>query len=104
MKNVTVGNCKKMIIDMDRNIDQNDDSFKAAVVMLYGSLSGKHHAGTLRSKTGYASDFVKSVCSNLRKNLIWQNGMTHADWGNETEGSSEFWLHVAVALGFIERA
>lgn len=105
MKYVTVKQCKEEIIRMDPNCNQNDDAFKAAVILLYGSLSGKHHSKTLQAKTGYPMEFVMMVAGNLRKNEVWlAGGKTAANWGDEENGGVEFWLHVSIALGFIEKA
>lgn len=101
----TVGNVKKEIKRMDPALDENDDAFKAAVIMLYGSITGKHHSRSLQAKTGYPMDFIVSVTGNLRKSGIWtKDGKTAADWNNEESGGVEFWIHVSVGLGFIERA
>ncbi len=103
MKYITVDNCKRQIKELDPKLSEEDDGFKAAVIMLYGSLSGFHHVKTLHSKCGYDMEFTKMVARNLRNNGIWASGNTYADWDRDG-GAAEFWLHVAVALGFIERA
>lgn len=103
MKYITVKNCEKMIAELDPNINKEDDSYKVAVILLYGSLRGKHHSKTLYAKTLFPMEFIKKTVSNLKKNGIWENGHTNADYASES-GGTEFWVHVAVGLGFIERA
>ncbi len=103
MKYVTVGNCEKAILELDPNVNKDDDAYKVAVILMYGSLSGKHHSKTIQAKTGFPMEFVKTTVHNFKNNEIWENGLTRADYGSEG-GGTEFWLHVAVGLGFVERA
>lgn len=101
MKYITVGNCKKEIERMDPNINKDDEAYKVAVLLMYGSLSGKHHSKTLYAKTLYPMEFIKTVVKRLKDNGVWENGKTNASWDGES-GGVEFWLHVTVGLGFIE--
>lgn len=104
MKYVTVGNCEKIIHELDASLSKDDDSYKVGIILLYGSLSGKHHSKTLFAKTRYPIEFIKKVVHNFKNNGIWENGKTNADYSNEQSGGAEFWLHVGVGLGYIQRA
>jgi hypothetical protein len=94
-----------MVHEMDENLDRNDETYKAAVVMLAG-LSATQDMPRIERLTGYNHEFVKFVKWNLRKAKIWEKNNTFdLSWcENETfeEQATLFWLYSMVGAGTLE--
>lgn len=103
MNYITVKGCKKTVQELDPNWSEADEGFRAAVIMLYGSMRGIHHAKTLCAKTGYDQALCNKVAANLRKNGIWQGEKTHCNWHDKENGGMSFMLDVNIALGYMAR-
>jgi hypothetical protein len=101
MAKLKVEKIKAEVRRMDPKLDENDDGFKTAVILLSSAIKGTN-ADDLASFTGYSRDFVRSRAGNFRKNGIWENGKVRADWSGK-DGGCAFWLDVCCGDGLMER-
>lgn len=100
--------CKKLVKELDKNLPTYSETFKAGVVVMYGSVSGKHDVNNIVHATGYQSSFVFFLCNNLITNEVWKNGKAYfeylfTDKATDLERSIDFWLTVALAKGEVVR-
>jgi hypothetical protein len=86
----------------DRGQSEDDDTFKAAVVMLAATHIGQD-VRKLAQFTGYPYALVAKFSINLRTSGIWRNGKTYADWDDKKEGGAAFAIDTCVAVGWLKR-
>ena len=79
------------------------ESFKAAVVLLAALVVGPS-APQVSAFTGYPIGLCREFSARLRESGVWKDGKTHCEWFDDKCGGTAFWLDVAVAQGFVERA
>ena len=89
-----------VVATLDPELDRADDAFKVAVVLLAALVVGAD-AMKVAELTGYEPEFVQALAARLETSGVWADGTTHCDWFGE-DGGVEFWLHVAVAQGYLE--
>lgn len=94
---------KNEIKRMDPNCPEDDEAFKAQVVLLASAVIGPGIDG-LRKFTGYPRSLLAKFNHNLRKSGVWRNGKVCANWDDEKDGGISFGLDTCVALGLMERA
>lgn len=84
-------------------IEEDDDDFAAALVMLAAVRLGNRDLGALSRLTEVPLPLVEEFAGRLRANGVWQSdGKTHAEWDAE-DGVLAFWLDVWVATGRLEK-
>lgn len=108
---MTVEEAKQEIHKMDPILNEDDKAFKAAVIMLFGSMAGKFTIISLSENTRYDYSFIRDCVRNLKKEGIWKQNTVkgksnqwkvyHSGWFDEKEGGIAFWLDVNRALGYI---
>jgi hypothetical protein len=101
MKKVTLKIIKQEVHKMDPKLDEGDNAFKTAVVLLASTVVGPY-ADKVSKFTGYPREFVRERGRRLRKNEVWKDGKICADW-LEKDGVVAFWLDTAVAEGFLNK-
>ena len=88
---------------MDPSLQESDDGWKAAAVML-AALTVGHNQRKLREATGVDTSLVAKFSYNLKKAGVWKGRKTFANWADPENGAVSFWCDVNVALGFLQRA
>jgi len=102
-KPITIQFIYNEIARLDPNLTIGSDVFKAAVVML-SALSIGQDIGKLSKFTGLPRAVIAPFAANLRKNKIWKDGETQADWFKRGEGVIAFFLDLNVATGHMGRS
>lgn len=94
-----------IVQSMDKNISEDDETFKAAVVMIFPLVSDTgYNIKKIAKEAGMSRPFVGKIVKNLKKNKIWhQNVIHHSGWMDDKTGTISFWLDALCALGHIER-
>ena len=104
MKKPTIARIRREVKHLDSALPENDESFKAAVVMLSMLVVGTD-VPPLSMFTGYAPDFVEPLVERLQANgVVQRDGTIAANWFDENEGGIAFWMDVCVAQGLMKRA
>lgn len=88
---------------LDPNLDADNSSFKTAVLLLAAALMSQD-IDALVEFTGYPTEFITERAEKLRKNGVWVDGKTVADWLDPETGGLAFWLDVLVAEGMVEKS
>jgi hypothetical protein len=90
---------------LDESLSREDAAFKTAVLLLVATVHGQD-TKKLAEFTGYDPLFIEPIKTNLRKARIWlRNGKIDCgEWFEEDTGGIAFWMHVACAQGFLDRA
>lgn len=91
---------KTEIHRLDPSLDEDDPSFKIAVILLM-SLHVGPNIKRLAKFVKSPRSFVAEVSRLARKNKIWKGGKIYCDWGNKKTGGIAFWLDVAVCQGWL---
>lgn len=86
------------------NVEKDDEAFRAGVVLL-SALDVGQRPRALSEFTGYTVEEIQRYSANLRANNVWNRGRVyHSGWDDEESGGMAFWMDVAIALGYLERA
>lgn len=100
---------KKAITEMDPKLSENDDAFRAALVVLGPMVTGATGPLMLATFLRLPVPFVTECWERLVAAGIFEpdeEGLTFVptdDWPKASEGSgTSFWLDVSVALGDVE--
>lgn len=94
---------RETIKELDPKLDETDDSFSTATLLLSSALIGTDE-DALRKFTGLSSEFIQPRAERLRESGIWEpEGMVYCDWEDEVSGNVSFWLDVCIAEGLVER-
>lgn len=101
MADLTLDEIKDALRKMDAGLSEDDDGFKAQVVMV-SSLQVGPNVSRLAAFTGISKELITNFSRNLRKNGVWRGTRVYANWF-ETDGGIDFLLDTNVALGCIER-
>lgn len=88
--------------ELDPDLDEQDDGFKAAMVLVAGLMVGPI-TSKVSELTKLPLAFVEKCASNLEASGVWKDGKTHADWDDPEQGGWAFWMDVLVAEGMLER-
>lgn len=102
----TIAFIRREIKRMDPNLNEEDSSFKAAVVLMASSVVGPNVDRVHRfskSVTKVNRAFVRDLARKLRKNAVWVNDKIHCEWFEKEHGAIAFWLDVGVATGMIKK-
>ena len=100
---VTLRRIKSEVHKMDPALDETDDTFATAVLLL-SAISVGQNVSDLEAFTKLPATFIEPRAKNLLKAGIWKNGKTHAGWMDDETGGIAFWCDVLVAEGMIQRA
>lgn len=84
-------------------MDENDESFKAAVVLLASARIGTSQS-TLHKVTGYSRPQIAKFSHYLKKSGIWRGRKVYAEWADKENGVIAFWCDVLTAQGILERS
>jgi len=87
---------------LDPRLSPEDESFKAAAVLLAGLEIGLN-ISKLSKALGYDRSLVCKFAYNLRKSRVWRGRKTYANWNDEESGGVAFWMDVCVAQGLMEK-
>lgn len=87
----------------DPNVNEDDESYKAAAVLLAAINVGQNQSKIVKL-LGYPRALVAKFAYNLKKSGVWKNGKTYAEWNDPENGGIAFWMDVCVAQGLMERA
>lgn len=99
---ITLEALRERVRRYNSDIDPDSPRFRAAVLLLAGSVWG-HNVDRLARRTGYDRAFVARCARRLIDNGVWQNGRTIGDWSLSDEASGSFWNDVGVAEGVLCR-
>lgn len=86
---------------MDPALSEDDDAFKAGVVLL-SSLQVGPNVQKLARFTGYRISLIAKFGFNLRVSGVWRDDKIYASWFDKNGGAS-FWMDIGVALGWLKR-
>ena len=100
---MNVEEIRKEVKRMDQNLNEEDTSFKAAVV-LFSALEVGPSAPKVAEFTGYPLTLCQEFSARLRESGVWKDGKTHCEWFDEKYGEIAFWMDVCVAQGLVERS
>jgi hypothetical protein len=101
---MTLDEIKTELRRMDpEGFDEKEESTQAQIVMI-AALEVGQNIRKLHEFTGVPSPSISKFAHNLRKNGIWKNGKTRADWLDEKDGGTAFILDTLVATGMMRRA
>jgi hypothetical protein len=85
-------------------IEEGDEDFEPALVMLAGLCLGTRKVMPLSRLTGVAPRRVAEFAERLRANGVWtSDGKTACQWFDDDGGHLAFWLDAWVATGMMER-
>lgn len=110
---LTIDEAKAQLLRVDPNWDQQDKSFRVAMILLFGSFNGKFSVIQLKEHLQYDRSEIAEVVRTLKREKIWiQNPKLFArkefpwvvqasDWFNEKTGGIGFLLDVNRAQGYI---
>lgn len=94
---------KNTVKQMDEQLAPGADGFKTAVLLL-ALLEKGEDVDALTAFTQLPHEFVHVRIARLKANgVIAEDGKLDVDWWDEQYGGTEFWMHVAVADGLLER-
>ena len=94
---------KKEVHRLDKSLDEFDESFLIAVVLISSAIVGAN-IKRLATFTHYSRDFISDIGKHLRKNGVWKNGQVdNYEWFDKNSGGVAFWINVAVGQGYIKR-
>lgn len=111
-QDTTVAKCREILIEMDPQWDHHDPGFRAAMILLFGTLNGKFTVIQLVESLEYDRKEVADIVRNIKKEKMWvqnTNAKTRkefptqvqiSDWFGESGGIS-FLLDVNRAQGYI---
>jgi hypothetical protein len=99
-KEWTIERVRREVKRMNPALDEENDGFAAAVVLISSVILGPNVRRIARF-TGYSRCRVAEWGRRLRENGIWQGDRVGAAGWFEEDGGLEFWLHVAVAQGLL---
>lgn len=87
----------------DSNVNESDDSFKTAVILMASAYLGPCIRLMMRL-TGYPRIFIVRRYNRFLENGIWdvKNRKVHGDWFGK-DGGTAFWMDVMVGEGLMER-
>lgn len=86
------------------NMDEEDESFKIATVLLLLANYGHRDIEKLVRLSGYEHEFVTKTLQDIAINGLYKNGkVNHSGWFDKQCGGLLFWLDVAVIRGWLER-
>jgi len=98
----TLGDVKAEVRRMDPVLDEDDEGFKAATVLLASVIVGQNQQKLVKF-TGYRNTLIAKFAANLRRSGVWQKGkMADSGWF-EKDGGTAFWLDVCIARGLLKR-
>jgi len=95
---VTIDTIRREIIRLDPKLSPDDDSYKAAVILLASGVVVGPNIKRLAKFTRYPRLKVAKFSKRLREQGVWRGAKVHGDWFGENGGIS-FWLDVGVATG-----
>jgi len=99
---------REMVHELDPKLDEKDDSFLSAMVLLSALEVGTDTDKIADFLSVPREDIVDRVM-RLYDNGVFSDDAEHPDgvvrceWMKEETGGIAFWLDVAVAEGFVER-
>lgn len=97
----TLEGIQTLVRELDQALGDEDDYFKSAVLLL-AALSVGQDVERLADFTGFPLEFIEPRAWRLKKNGIWKDGQTRANWFDEDGGGVAFWMDVALAEGLLE--
>lgn len=97
-----IGEIKEVVHKMDPALSEQDEAYKAMVVLLASAVCGPNVI-KLRKFTGYPQDMLSKFAIRLRRNGIWKGDKVYADWLDPEEGSAALILDSMVATGLMQR-
>lgn len=100
----TLGDVKAEVRRMDPDLDEDDDGFKAATVLLASVVVGTNQRGLVKF-THYPAALIAKFAANLRRSGIWikDGRVAHSGWLDK-DGGIAFWMDVCVAQGLLMRS
>lgn len=112
-ESISKDECIKTLNEMDFHGDkmfdqgEDDSTFKAGVIMLYGSFNSMFDADKPTERLQYDKVLVQKVVSNLLQSGIWIEGCVDAEWANPKGceyADFDFFLCAMAADGILARA
>lgn len=101
MTDLTLDQIKSMLREMDPGQDEDEETFKAGVVLIASVQQGPNIKNLSRF-TAYPYSLVAKFGSNLRRSGIWCGRHVRADWFGK-DGVCNFILDTCIAVGWLER-
>lgn len=103
-KVIDIAFIKREIRRMDPQLkDENDETFKAAVVLMSATQTSGNSIRALQKFTGYTRPFVARIVAGAQKNGIFRgDGKIACEWFDK-DGGIAFWMDVCCVLGLMER-
>lgn len=99
---ITLPFIKKEVHRLDPALNESEDYFKTAVVML-SALKVGTDVDELVKFTRLPEPFIAERVGRLNASGIFDGDEIRANWFDEENGGIAFWMDVAVAEGLIER-
>ncbi len=109
---VTKNTIEDELLRMDPKLNRDDETFKAAVILMFGTLNNKCSTYVLAEYLNYDQEFVRKIVRNIKSEKIWSqntardreenpNKIQISDWFDDQNGGINFWLDVSRAMGYI---
>lgn len=95
---------QKQVKRLDPMLKDNDDAFKAAVILLANSSNELKTPKELSKFTGYPAGDIRPILANLKKNKLgWSRDgvFRHSGWRDKETGNISFWIDVTVGMGYL---
>jgi len=102
---------------MDPKLNENDEGFQAALILLFGTINNKCTIAQLCEHLHVPRSVIKKIVSNIKKEGMWRQNMKNGkldpeqkwiacvqDWFDEKNGGISFWIDVARAQGYVTRS
>lgn len=105
--------CREILLEVDPKWDHHDPGFRAAMILLFGTLNGKFTVIQIVEHLQYERREVANIVRTIKKEKMWipnQDLKTRkefpmiakiSDWNNEKNGGINFLLDVNRAMGYI---
>lgn len=102
---MTIEEIRATVRESDPNLDETDEAFDAAVLLLSLFEVKRWDARSLAKFTGVDVERVKFFLDNLKASrVIRGHTLHHSGWDDEEAGGIAFWLDVSVATGMVARS
>lgn len=93
---------RAIVKEMDPNLKEDDEGFKAAMVLVGAAQVGTS-AEKIAERTGLPRSLVRKYVKRARQQRIFQRDQIACDWFDEEHGGVAFWLDVCVLRGLMNK-
>lgn len=113
---VSADQCKEMLLEFDSNWNESDAGFRAALILIFGTLNAKCTLIEICQHITYPMQEIKDIVRTIKAERMWRPNTDPdtkhitkwkayvSDWNHESEGGINFCIDVARAQGYITKA